>query len=312
MSRDMTSRARHLFMQVAFFVLGRIPKASRERLRRSWMHTWYLRVMRLLSSGLTEQAFTVGGGPLIGYKFVVDPARWERRYLFGAYEPDIVTVLERFCEPDMTVVDIGAHYGYFSLLMAKLVMPNGRCLAIEAAPLNAAIIRRAIELNQIENLSVHEFAASDFDGAARFAIEQTGFMGHLESDRGVRDDSSYIAVAQYRLDTRIREFGIDRIDLMKIDVEGAEDRVLRGAKQILRDSRPILIVEVHNFESATKFAQPLVRWIIEQGYDVHSIETDTPVDVASFGGGHIIAVPSERGAVTDVTNRVASTSLESS
>ena len=163
------TKLRQYSLRGIFSLFGHIPSEWRSRLQNSFLHGFYLRIISPLSRGLSEYEFVISAGPLVGYKVMINPDRWERRYLFGEYEPEIVNAIMQNCRPGMTALDIGANVGYFSLMMAREIGPSGRCLAFEPFSENSEKIRYALSANSISNLDVYDVAIGDFDGTAKFA-----------------------------------------------------------------------------------------------------------------------------------------------
>jgi FkbM family methyltransferase len=147
-----------------------------------------------------------------------------------------------------TFVDVGANWGYFTLVAAHAVGPNGRVLALEPDPRMAAELRGNVARNGIAHVTVLEAAASEGAGEAVLA-------GYAEADRnrGVSSlvavpagDAPSFAVRTARLDALMDEHGIARADLVKIDVEGAEELVLRGMARGLAEGRyGRVLMELH-------------------------------------------------------------------
>jgi len=174
-------------------------------------------------------------------------------------------LMPRLLESGKVFVDVGAHLG--SVLSAvAAVNPTARLIGVEAIPAKARALRR-----NFPSIVVHECAVGDQTGVVGFLIdtERSGFSSlsygtDLDSDRGTR-----IEVPIRRLDDVVAE---DRhqVGVLKIDVEGAEPAVLRGAEQLVGESRPVVI-----FESApggvARFGEPddaAHRWFTDRDYEV--------------------------------------------
>jgi len=287
----MRQRIRRACFQGAVFALGKLPHRTKVRLRQSPAHSAYLGLMDRISNGLPEDAYVIRGGPLIGSRLIVDPNRFDRRCLFGLHEPAVADMLIEHCRTGYTAVDVGAYCGYFTLLLAKCVGPNGRCLAIEPNPVNAGRVRQAVRLNDLARVEVIESAVTDHDGAMTFLLEPTGTMGRLA---GTVDDTMAFAdaieVSGRALDSVLDELQVEKVDLVKIDVEGAEDLVLDGFRRRLERDRPILMIEVHAFDPPEAHARPLTRRLKDLGYHVVDVATRTELDPDRFAGGHILGL----------------------
>lgn len=156
----------------------------------------------------------------------------------GAYEPHLTAVFERHCRPGMRVVDVGANLGYFSLLASRLVGPAGKVVALEPNSENCRLLLSSLRLNGSTNVELFPVAADAAPGWAYYAT-------HVGSNGGLVDDADLLArfgtvVPTFRLDDLVDE----KVDLLKMDVEGAEGRVVQGATRIIEKDRPIVTTEL--------------------------------------------------------------------
>jgi FkbM family methyltransferase len=177
-------------------------------------------------------------GPLRGKRWIVDAA--SHACWFGSYELQESELLSRGIQAGQTVFDLGAQAGYHTLHAATLVGPHGRVYAFEPNPLNVGYLRKHIALNRMSNIVVIEAAVADFDGLSSFDERHNCFSGRL-SENGA------ISVRTICLDKEVREDRLAMPDYLKIDVEGAEVKVLQGAVEILRKRHPTLLVETHEW-----------------------------------------------------------------
>jgi FkbM family methyltransferase len=151
----------------------------------------------------------------------------------------------------MTVVDVGANVGYYTLQAAALVGPTGRVLAAEPNPSMVRQLESNLALNGINNVTVADIALSDQDGTADFYFPETGCeaYGSLRPNSLFRA-ASHSPVRTETLGTCLERLAFSSVDLIKLDVEGAELSVLRGAERVLATMKPVLI-----FEAAELFSQ---------------------------------------------------------
>jgi FkbM family methyltransferase len=136
--------------------------------------------------------------------------------------------------------DIGAQAGYHTLLASQLVGPTGQVFAFEPVPSNAAIIRKHIALNALSNVTVIEAAVSDLDGTLQFDTGANSVSGHLSIDGN-------LSVRTLTLDREIERGALPEPDFVKIDVEGAEAKVLTGGRKLLTRRHPALLIETHQW-----------------------------------------------------------------
>jgi len=186
-------------------------------------------------------------------------------------------VMRSICEnlrPGDVFVDVGANFGLHTLLGASCVGESGQVVAIEPVPGNHRLLRRNLELNGLaRRVSVITKAASDVGGGRVTLHGVTDGVSVAASLRPHEGPESDVVVDATTLDDCLTDLARP-VRLIKIDVEGAEHWVIRGAGRILRDHRPLLLVEVHEFAladfdtSVEQFRNDLQRL----GYDEQVID----------------------------------------
>jgi FkbM family methyltransferase len=166
-----------------------------------------------------------------------------RQRVKGRYERKKVVALQRLLEPGMTFVDAGSNKGDFALIAARVMNDQGRVLAFEPAPENCRWIGASVELNGYRSITVFELALSDREGRVPLYIGEWSGWHSLEPRRTPQES---IEVEAHTLDAVLSGTGDPHVDVMKIDVEGAELALLRGAERTLGDERLFaVLVEVH-------------------------------------------------------------------
>ena len=157
------------------------------------------------------------------------------------YEPEKVRALRSVLRPGDVFVDVGGNKGDFSLIAAKAMGDHGSVLCVEPEPANVAWIRRSAKRNRYRCIDVVAVALADREGTATLHLGvKSGWHSLLRTD-GV-PTTGELVVPTRTLDDVLAERGIDRVDVIKIDVEGAEDQVLRGATQALRGGHPMTVL----------------------------------------------------------------------
>ncbi|HEX8433225.1 MAG TPA: FkbM family methyltransferase [Longimicrobium sp.] len=179
-------------------------------------------------------------GPLRGRWWLPASRGKVLRVLGGSYEPEQTGLFERHVRPGHTVLDVGAHVGYYTLLSAVLAGPGGAVWSFEPNPRNARFLRSHAEINGLRAVRVTEAAVAASDGTARFDFGSGSGTGHLAT-------AGEIEVRTVRLDGFCAENGIAPA-VIKIDVEGAETDVLEGARDTLARYRPVIFLSTHGAE----------------------------------------------------------------
>ena len=156
----------------------------------------------------------------------------------GEYESHLTAVFERYCTPGMTVVDVGANLGYYSLLASKLVGESGRVIALEPNSENCRLLLSSLRLHGTGNVQLVPVAADTATGWAYYST-------HVGSNGGLIDDRDLLAhpgvvVPTFRLDDIVD----GPVGFLKMDVEGAEGRVVKGATRLIERDRPVITTEL--------------------------------------------------------------------
>jgi FkbM family methyltransferase len=174
-------------------------------------------------------------GPLKGTRWIVG-AQLHGMWL-GSFEVEKQHAISKMLRPGQAFYDIGANAGFYTLLGSKIVGPSGKVVAVEPLPRNVDVLRKHLSINGISNVRVVEKAVSDKNGKAKF-IEQ----GYLESRL---DEKGSLDVEATTFDRLIEETRLPP-DFVKVDIEGAEVDLLRGAKTALRKYRPVFFMAIHS------------------------------------------------------------------
>ena len=179
----------------------------------------------------------------------------------------------------MVFVDVGANLGQYTLYAAERVGPTGQVHSFEPHPRMFAELQHNVRLNKLENICrLNNFALSDMNGSSDFVCYQPGkevygsFGAHGRSAEHV---TGTIRVDTVRLDDYIERNSIERVHLLKMDIEGAELLALRGAQQLLRGLQaPTLTVEIcqDNTRGCGYDAVEIIDFLQSCGYHSHAID----------------------------------------
>ena len=208
------------------------------------------------------------GGRLKGYRMRVD---WQihRAFIYDSWEPEVTQAIDRTVVPGMTVADIGAQSGFYTLLLAKRVGTQGQVIAFEPLPANYRLLEENLRLNKIENVLVRRAAVTDYSGALNFQFpsdEPSLIAGPVLPE----DSTGTFDVACVSLDDFVARQQIS-LDLIKMDVEGAEGSVLAGATKSLEKFHPILIIELHHAGAQPRLHPVPVR-LQAMGYSIEWLD----------------------------------------
>jgi len=159
----------------------------------------------------------------------------------GDWFEDEIHFVRDFVRPGMTVVDIGANFGIYTLAMAKNLGDSGRIWSFEPASTTAAFLAGSIEDNDLNNVHLVNAGLSDRLGSATLYLSRNSEMNSLtrHSSSGERTET----VPLLTLDRCREDYGWEDIDFIKLDAEGEEVNILRGGERLLADFSPIIMAE---------------------------------------------------------------------
>ncbi|MDQ3472713.1 MAG: FkbM family methyltransferase [Acidobacteriota bacterium] len=206
-------------------------------------------IKHLPRTGLT--AVKLPNGRLL--KIEASGEEWIPTQLFWrgwqGYEPEMTGLFYNLAESATTVLDVGAHTGFYSLL-ASLANPQAKVFAFEPMPRVFASLERNINLNDLKNVKCFRAAVGAASGVQHFYFpdQEQPISSSLRSDMLVAtfpaDSIKHVPVSVVTLDEFVVEHGIAHVDLIKLDTERTEHDVLAGALELLRRDRPDIICEV--------------------------------------------------------------------
>jgi FkbM family methyltransferase len=242
------------------------------RLKRLMMSKLRRPLLWLLFHLETERATIARAGlPLHRFRMWLD---WHRGqdYILGLHEPEAIDSLRQSLKPGNCCVDVGANFGYYTISMARWVGPGGLVVAFEPFPKNFEVLEKNVRLNGLHNVRLEPFAVA-------FRNDSVPLTYESEEPLSATPSVNAYAVCGKREQIRVPARSLDRYmadlgrvpDLIKIDVEGAELGVLRGAREILESVRPILLLEVHDWGSPD--AREVIDFLSECAYQADLLMT---------------------------------------
>ena len=224
------------------------------------------RILRpLLNAALPTHpiAVRVLSGPSRGLKIVIEPQR-EKSYWVGTHEPAVQKALVAVLRPGMTVWDVGAHTGFFTVLCSRRVGPSGRVHAFEPGRVTRARLERTIELNGCRNVQVHPCAVGgeraegvlhDVGRSAQATLRRRHGPGSTVEVRTVADLWDELGPP----------------DVIKIDAEGVEVPIVEGSAGLLDGAPVSIVVEIHDDFSEERIRQLLPGHELERIDDLHRL-----------------------------------------
>lgn len=202
----------------------------------------------------------------------------------GGLEPSVAQAMLRAVRPGAVFYDIGANVGYFTLVAARMVGAQGRVIAFDPVPWCSSAIAANIALNDLHHAEVREVAVGDHAGRARLQVVKEAGWSRLTDIGAHRDTREEIEVEMVTIDDLVRCGAIPPPDVVKIDTEGAEVRVLEGMRETLANHGPRIICELHGTNAAFSALMDDV------GYQAGDLDGPLPV-AQSAPDIHVFAQP---------------------
>lgn len=204
--------------------------------------------------------------------------------------------LRRELRPGDVMMDVGANVGDFTALAAEVVGPSGRVYAFEPGPDNLAALRA--RFGTTGTVQIVDAAVSDSTGEATFFLDRRDGRRHSLARENVGKRGAAIAVRQVALDDYLET--VPRVDVIKIDAQGAEPRIIRGARRLLAHFRPRILLELWPFGlgSLGSDSTTLLAELRAQDYDVYRVSAKGQLksDIATVRPGrwpsiNVVALP---------------------
>jgi FkbM family methyltransferase len=219
------------------------------------------------------------------------------------FEDAEMVFVERMLRTGMTVLDVGAHHGLYTLLASKRVGSGGRVIAFEPSARERKRLRQHLRLNRCKNVVVESCALGDKHGEADLFVVE-GREDWCNSLRAPQIDSrtSTERVAVERADDVLERLRIERVDFIKLDIEGAELSFLQGAGRTLAGSRPVILAEVQDLRSRPwgYAARDVIDFMTRANYRWFALTANGILQPISTHlktyDANLIAIPEERAS----------------
>ncbi len=215
--------------------------------------------LKMSFSSITSK---IKSGPLKGYNISLLSGSG---FVRGNYELEKTDAILNAVKPNDIVLDVGAHIGYFSMLMSKIVGDSGRIYSFEPRPLNHKMLTKNIEVNNCSNVTIIKSAIGNFTGEVNFDATTGTGTGHVSNDGN-------ISVAITTIDKFCSSEDV-KPSFIKIDIEGGEVEALHGAKQTILKYKPTILLATHGDD----LDKQCEIFLTEKGYlgeDINQLKGD--------------------------------------
>ncbi len=221
-----------------------------------------------------HQFFTVPG----------DKGISEELMMFKTHEPLSTKILSKLLKPGMVCLDVGSNIGYYACLESLIVGKTGKILAIEPSPINFKYLQKNANLQETKNIETFNFACGNYNGTVKFAISDRSNWSRVVSDDLIDSPPDSIITEKEipikKIDTFLPLQKIEKIDFLRMDVEGYEYNILKGCTETIKQFRPLFHIEVHLFLLGKEKTLELFNLFRYLNYEVCyfiSREMDAPI-----------------------------------
>jgi FkbM family methyltransferase len=222
--------------------------------------------------------------------------------LAGVFETAELNFVEHFLRRGMTVLDLGAHQGLYTLLASLRVGPSGKVISFEPSRRERRSLRLHLTLNRRSNVMVQGLALGEENGEADlYVVNGTARGCNSLRPPDVHGGTTTVRVQVVRLDDWLADHQIDHVDFVKMDIEGAELGALKGAARLLeRRPRPVILAEVQDARTLPwgYRAKEVVDYLIDKDYRWFNLLADGSLECLDLSqsefDGNFVAFPRER------------------
>ena len=200
-------------------------------------------------------------------------------YFSDTFEKPEEIIIENYLKPGMTAFDIGANFGYHTFRMASLVNPSGKVFAFEPTAWAFDKFKRNLKLYpSINNIFYFNIGLSDNDSEDVKNTFQSSYR--IDGNKTITHEN----ISLYRVDTFVRENKINRLDFIKMDVDGYEGKVIKGAKNTIRTFKPKILFEFNPslIISYGDDPQELINTLLSLGYEFRNNFGKIIPDLSNF------------------------------
>ncbi len=215
-----------------------------------------------IKSLFASSTVKIKAGPLQGYRISLLSGSG---FISGNYEPEKTDVILNNVKTSDIVLDVGAHIGYFTMLMAKLVGGSGHIYSFEPRPLNYKMLENNIKTNKLTNVTIKTLAIGNKTGKVNFDATTGTGTGHISKDGNITVEIT--TVDKFCKDENITP------SFIKIDIEGGEVEALKGAEQTIENYKPKILLATHG----DKLDRECEVWMQAKGYtgkDINQLKGD--------------------------------------
>lgn len=208
------------------------------------------------------------------------------------FEPLSTNIIKRYIKPGQIVLDVGANIGYYTVIMSKAVGKCGKVICFEPTDHYRKVLYNNIDINELNNVKILKYGLSNKRQNLNIDIGNCSATLHNPSDFGNDLNQKTQRIVLHKLDSIFDSLNIDRVDFIKVDIDGHEHAFIEGAKKVIEEYNPIILLEVNhlNYLQYGITAWDFYDYLISNGFKIYSekslksyeTKTDYLIDCGNF------------------------------
>jgi len=206
-----------------------------------------------------------------GYKMKIlprDKGISEELLMFKTHEPISTKLISSELKSGMVCLEVGANIGYYTLLESKVIGDSGKVVAVEPSPENFEKLKQNLSLSNVKNVLPFNFACGDKNGKIKFLIsEKSNRCTTLDENYLATPSDNIIEVPVKKIDDFLNENKIEKVDFIRMDVEGYERQIIKGMEKTLDKYNPMIQIEVHKKFMPENHTKELFEEFQKRGYE---------------------------------------------
>ena len=189
--------------------------------------------------------------------------------VFGHHEPDTTKFVSKYIDKDMVCIDVGANIGYYSTLYSKNVGIGGKVISLEPSPINFEFLKKNLEKQEMHNFVCHNLAAGENEDQVEFCVDSRANKCFIITGKEqLPPNYKIIKVPVGTIDNIVTNEKLEKIDFIKIDVEGYEWQVIQGAIKSIKNYKPTIQIEIHFPKIGLNKTLEIFKFFENQGYEI--------------------------------------------
>jgi FkbM family methyltransferase len=188
--------------------------------------------------------------------------------IYKIHEPLTTSLINKILKNGMVCLDVGSNIGYYVLLESELVGKEGKVIGIEPSPINFEYLKKNTDISLNKNIEIYNFAAADENKTLDFVIgSKSNWSKVLVENEKVQPGDKLINIQAKQIDAFVREKRYQKIDFVRMDVEGYEYNLLKGLEEVMKIFKPKLLIEVHKMFLGIDKTKEMFERLKQHGYE---------------------------------------------